>query len=128
MDVNKECPICGNAIKGRSDKKYCSLKCKSINQYEKRQTEEAFFLMVERQLKINRRILKKHNRSGFSTLRKSELTAQGFDPKYHTHFWENRKGDRYLFVYEYGFLEKTVNGKQKILLVIWQEYMAKKPK
>lgn len=125
MFTNRKCPVCGNTVRGRSDKKYCSIKCKSINQYEKRQTEEAFFLKVERQLRINRKVLKRYNKSGYTTIRKSELTEQGFDSRYHTHYWENQKGDRYLFVFEYGFLEKTINGKEKLILVTWQKYMEK---
>ena len=123
MQLNRKCPVCGNEIVGRSDKRYCSLKCKSANQYEKRQKEEAFFLRVERHLRTNRKVLKHYNKSGYTTIRKSELEKQGFDSRYHNHYWENQKGDRYSFVFEYGFLEKTINGKEKLVLVTWQDYM-----
>ncbi|MGB5360161.1 MAG: hypothetical protein WBM94_05585 [Eudoraea sp.] len=125
MTNKKLCPICGMLLKGRSDKKFCSTKCKSINQYENRQQTEAFFLKVDRQLKINRKILKRYNKSGFTTLRKSEMTAEGFNPKFFTHYWKNRKGEVYLFVYEYGFLSTRNNGKEKYVLVTWQDYMAR---
>ena len=49
MIKNKKCPVCDTLIKGRSDKKYCSIKCKSINQYEQRQEIETYFLKVDRQ-------------------------------------------------------------------------------
>ena len=123
MILDRKCPICGGVIKGRSDKKYCSTKCKSINQYEKRHSEEAFFLKVEKQLRTNRKVLKHYNKSGYTTIRKSELVKHGFDSRYHTHYWQNQKGDRYLFVFEYGFLEKTINKKEKLVLVTWQDYM-----
>ncbi len=123
MIKNKKCPVCDTLIKGRSDKKYCSIKCKSINQYEQRQEIETYFLKVDRQLKINRKLLKRYNRSGFTTIRKSELITQGFDPKFFTHFWKNKKGDVYIFVYEYGFLSTRNNDKEKYVLVIWQDYM-----
>ncbi|WP_348647002.1 hypothetical protein [Arenibacter sp. S6351L] len=48
---------------------------------------------------------------------------EGFDPQFFTHYWKNQKGDVYLFVYEYGFLNKRHNGKDKYILVIWQDYM-----
>lgn len=127
----KTCPICASVVKGRSDKIFCSPKCKSIHQYEKRQENEGFFLKVERQLKINRKILKRYNKSGFTTIRSSELFKEGFDPNFFTHYWKNKKGDVYLFVYEYGFLKrtatspKTSRAKEKYLLVTWQPYMAK---
>lgn len=123
MDNERTCPVCGIVVKGRSDKKFCSTKCRSINQYENRQVNEAFYLKVDRQLKINRKLLKKYNRSGYTTLRRSELISEGFDPTYFTHYWKNQKGDVYLFVFEYGFLKKVDSGKEKYVLVIWQDYM-----
>ena len=84
MDKEKTCPICEAIIVGRSDKKFCSMKCKSINQYEKRQKNENFFLKVEKQLRINRKLLRRFNRSGFTTIRKSELISAGFNPKFYT--------------------------------------------
>ncbi len=119
----KICPICDTSVKGRSDKKFCSTKCKSIDQYEKRHETEDFYLMVERQLRTNRKLLKSYNKSGFTTIRKSELTREGFNPKFFTHYWKNKKGDIYLFVYEYGFLSTRNNGKEKYVLVTWQDYM-----
>ncbi len=119
----KNCPVCDTELKGRSDKKYCSIKCKSIHQYEQRQETEAFFLKVDRQLKINRKLLKTFNKSGFTTIRRSELISQGFDPNFFTHYWKSKKGEVYLFVYEYGFLSKINSGKEKYVLVTWQPYM-----
>tara|TARA_R110000868_G_scaffold339309_1_gene600028 strand:+ start:81 stop:467 length:387 start_codon:yes stop_codon:yes gene_type:complete len=124
MDNERRCPVCEILVKGRSDKIFCSAKCRSINQYDNRQETEAFYLQVDRQLKINRKLLKKYNRSGYTTIRKSELIQEGFDPKFFTHYWKNLKGDVYLFVYEYGFLKIADQGKEKYVLVIWQEYMA----
>ena len=123
---DKKCPICTAVVKGRTDKIFCSTKCKSIDQYEKRQETEAFYLTVEKQLRTNRKILKKYNKSGFTTIRKSELIDLGFNPNFFTHYWKNQKGDVYLFVYEYGFLKRTENGKEKYVLVIWQPYMAQR--
>ena len=123
MSNDKICSVCGTMVKGRSDKKFCSTKCRSINQYENRQKNEAFYLKVDRKLKINRKLLKRYNKSGFTTIRKSELLAEGFDPKFFTHYWKNQKGDIYLFVYEYGFLATKNNGKDKYILVQWQGYM-----
>lgn len=123
--VDKVCPVCGIVVKGRSDKLFCSVKCKSISQYEKRQENEKFFLQVDRQLKINRKILKHFNKSGFTTIRKSELTKEGFNANFFTHYWKNKTDQVYLFVYEYGFLKITKNNIDKYLLVTWQSYMNK---
>lgn len=119
------CPVCEAKLVGRVDKRFCSAKCKSIHQYENRQKKEAFYIQVDRQLKVNRKILKAFNKKGFSTLRKADLHKEGFDPNYFTHYWKNRKGNVYLFVYEYGFLNLKKDGRDKYLLVIWQDYMQK---
>lgn len=121
----RSCPVCGAPVRGRSDKKFCSTKCKSINQYESRQKKEAFYIQVDRQLKVNRKILRAFNKKGHSTIRKADLHKEGFDPNYFTHYWKNKKRDVYLFVYEYGFLNLQKDGKAKYLLVIWQDYMQK---
>lgn len=123
METRKICPICNAIVKGRSDKQFCSAKCRSINQYEQRQKNETFYFKVDRHLKINRKLLKKYNRSGYTTIRKTVLMEEGFDPTFFTHYWKNQEGDVYLFVYEYGFLKKRHNGKDKYILVIWQDYM-----
>lgn len=125
MDNVDSCPICGSAVRGRSDKKFCSAKCKSINQYESRQKKEAFYLEVDRQLRTNRKVLKTYNYRGFTTVAKQELLKDGFDPNYFTHYWKNSKGDVYLFVYDYGFLDLKKSGRDKYLIVQWQEYMRK---
>lgn len=117
------CPICNSIVKGRTDKIFCSTKCKSIDQYEKRQRTEAFYFKVEKHLRTNRKVLKKYNKSGFTTIRKSKLIEEGFNPKFFTHYWKNSKGEVYLFVFEYGFLKKNLIGKDKYVLVTWQDYM-----
>ncbi|MEQ9591662.1 MAG: hypothetical protein RLN86_03645 [Cyclobacteriaceae bacterium] len=120
------CPTCGETIKGRRDKIYCSPTCRSAAQYENRLLKETFYLQIDKQLKTNRKILKHYNKSGFTTIRREKLIKDGFNPKFFTHYWKNQKGQVYLFCYEFGFLSLEENGKEKYLLVTWQEYMNKK--
>ncbi len=122
--MTRYCPICSVILHGRADKKFCSTKCKSIYQYEQRQEKEVFYFKVEKQLRTNRKLLKQFNKEGFTTIRKSVLLKEGFNPKFFTHYWKNQKGEVYLFVYEYGFLSKHLNGKDKYVLIKWQSYMS----
>ena len=108
--------------KGRSDKTFCSTKCKSINQYEIRQEKEIFYLEVDRRLKTNRKLIKTYNYKGFTTVQKAALLNDGFNPNFFTHYWKNSKGDVYVFVYDYGFLDLRKSGKNKYVIVKWQEY------
>lgn len=119
-----KCQECGETITGRVDKKFCSIYCKSAyhNQINK-DKEDNLFKKIDKQLKLNRRILKEYNKAGKATVRKSTLISEGFNPKHFTHYWKNQKGDVYLFCYEFGFLELKEHGKLKYVLVQWQEYM-----
>ncbi len=119
----RTCPVCGAEIKGRIDKIFCSPLCKSAAQYEKKIENEKFFLVVDKQLKTNRKILKRYNQAGHTTLRTDVLLKEGFNPRFFTHYWKNDKGQTYLFCYDYGFLKLQKEGKDKYLLVAWQPYM-----
>lgn len=121
--IMKVCPVCGTAVKGRSDKIYCSVECRTVKQYERRLDNEQFYLEVDKQLKINRKILKRFNQSGYTTLRSEVLLKEGFNPRFFTHYWKNDKSQTYLFCYDYGFLKLQKDGKDKYLLVTWQPYM-----
>ncbi|KAA2219914.1 hypothetical protein F0361_10100 [Maribacter flavus] len=122
----KHCLYCGEILKGRSDKKYCNLHCKSAYQYEKsKNLPERFFDKVDNQLRLNRKILKEFNKGGKVTVRKELLTDVGFNDRYHTHIWRNQKGDVYQFIYEYGYLPRMENGREKYVLIIWQDFMEK---
>lgn len=123
MESN-QCLACYQPLEGRSDKKFCDVHCKSAYHYKKA-IEEApqFYNKVDNQLKKNRRILKSFNKAGKATVRANTMLEAGFNPKFITHYWKNGKGDTYLFVYEYGFLKKRENNKEKYVLIKWQTYM-----
>ena len=120
----KACLNCKEEFKGRSNKVFCSLYCKSAYNYEKDKNKPPTrFKIVDKQLKLNRKLLAKYNQAGKAIIRKEILIKEGFDPKIITSWWKNQKGDTYLFCYEYGFLSRTENGKEKYVLVQWQDYM-----
>ncbi len=121
-----KCLFCKKEINGRSDKKFCDVYCKSSYHYKKSKEETpSFFKKVDRHLKLNRKLLKHYNKAGKSTIRATDLVEAGFNPNYFTHFWKNKKGDVYLFVYEFGFFRIKDNGKEKYVLIKWQKFMEK---
>lgn len=126
MENKKLCLACSGEIKGRSDKKFCDSYCKSAYHYNTNRQNESFHLEVNRQLKKNRSILKAFNKAGKAVVRAQILIEKGFNPNFFTHYWKNSQGDVYLFVFEFGFLSRTENGKKKFVLVTWQPYMEKK--
>ena len=56
-------------------------------------------------------------------VRRQVLHGIGFNPKYFTSYWKSKNGGVYLFCYEYGFKAMVEQGKEKYLLVQWQDYM-----
>ena len=85
--------------------------------------EDSFYKQVDKQLKLNRNLLKRFNASGKSTVRAELILKEGFDPTFFTHYWKNNRGDVYLYCFEFGFLKRKENGKVKYILVKWQSYM-----
>ncbi len=126
MKFQKVCLSCSKELKGRADKKFCDPYCKSAYHYKQSQEQEPkFFSKVSNHLKLNRKILKQYNKAGKATVRSKIIVELGFNPNFFTHYWKNQKGDVYLFVYEYGFLKRNENGREKFILIIWQDYMNK---
>jgi hypothetical protein len=120
--MKKLCPNCNELIKVRIGKIYCNNYCKSNYHYEERKKlDDSLFSKIDKQLKLNRRLLSKFNQSGKSTIRKEKLIEAGFIPKFHTHHWRNQKGEVYYFCFDLGFLELQQSGKTKYLLIEYQE-------
>jgi hypothetical protein len=118
------CLSCKKEIKGRVDKLFCDNQCKSSFHYQKKkESKYTLFKQIDLQLKQNRKLLKHYNQAGKATIRKEILIKAGFNPKYFTHYWKNKKGDVYLFCYDYGYLALTENNRTKYVLVQWQDYM-----
>ena len=129
MRIYKECIHCSKELRGRTDKKFCDPQCKSAYQYQiEKQNPERFYNKVDNQLKLNRKLLKEYNKGGKVTIRSNVLLELGFNPNFFTHYWKNQNGQVYFFIYEYGFLISKENGKEKYVLILWQDYMAKNTK
>lgn len=124
MRVQHQCLYCKTEIVGRTDKKYCNQHCKSAYQYQRsKELPQRFYNQVDNQLKLNRKILKEYNKGGKVTVRAQVLKELGFNPKFFTHYWKNKKNDVYLFVYEYGFIKRMDQTIEKYVLIQWQDYM-----
>lgn len=123
----RTCPECKEVITGRTDKIFCSPYCKSSYHYKQNKDKESnLFKKIDDQLKLNRRLLKNYNKAGKATVRKEVLNAEGFNPKYFTHYWRANNKNLYYFCYEYGYMPTLENGKEKYVLVQWQLYMENK--
>ncbi len=102
----KACLQCGKAVRGRLDKKFCDDYCR--NAYNNRQKADKNNLVrnINNALLKNRRILEAIIKPDeeLGKCPRQRLAEQGFDFRYHTHQYLNKKGQTYNFCYEYGYL------------------------
>ena len=104
MENDRKCPVCGDPVIGRIDKKFCSDQCR--NEYNNKNNNYTTnqIRQVNGILRKNRRILMELNPDGKVTIHKSKLVARGFNFNYFTNTYRTRSGTIYYFCYEQGYL------------------------
>jgi predicted nucleic acid-binding Zn ribbon protein len=105
--IPKTCESCGKAIKGRIDKKFCDDGCRNnFNNQLKSNSGNKYVRNINNALLKNRRILAAVFGAKDETLKttRDKLLQQGFQFKYNTHTYTNKKGNVYFFCYDYGYL------------------------
>jgi predicted nucleic acid-binding Zn ribbon protein len=104
MEERKACPVCGDAIIGRIDKKFCSDQCR--NEFNNKQNQDAnsYIRRINHILRKNRRILEELNPEGKTKISKNKLVNKGFDFRYFTNIYRTKTGNTYYFCYEQGYL------------------------
>jgi hypothetical protein len=110
------CLYCGNALKGRTDKKFCNELCRNAFNNGKKTAERKSIQQVDQSLKRNRKILATIiEDSEIAIVDKFSLVKMGFDSKYHTHQLVNRKNETYKYCYDLGW--KEIDGGLKVMIV-----------
>jgi hypothetical protein len=100
----KECIECGDSIKGRVDKKYCSDICRNSYNNKVYSRSSVHVKNINSILKRNRRILEELVPEQTAKSSKTKLLQKGFNFSYHTNIYTTQKGQSYYFCYEYGYL------------------------
>lgn len=102
----RPCLACGKALKGRIDKKFCDDYCRNVYNNQQNSDQNNYVRNINNVLRKNRRLLEQQIPEGeeFKKLPKEKLSSLGFNFKYHTHEYQNQKGQVYYFTYEYGYL------------------------
>ncbi len=100
------CLNCGNAVKGRADKKFCNDYCRNEYNNSLKASTTNLVRNINNALNKNRRILESTMKPPLDTAKQhmDKLMEQGFQFKYHTHTYTNKKGDTYFFCYDMGYL------------------------
>jgi hypothetical protein len=109
MLEKKLCPVCGDIIRGRIDKKFCSDLCRNSFNNQLNTYTNNYIRQVNNVLRRNRRILSELNTSGKSKTSLSKLVEKGFDFKYFTSIHQTNSGNSYHFCYEQGYMKLENN-------------------
>lgn len=117
MKEKRTCPVCGDPIIGRVDKKFCTDQCRNSFNNERYSSSNVLVQKVNRQLKKNYSILKKLNTTGKTKAKRSKLLSEGFDFNYFTSTYKTQKGNEYKLCYDEGYLELTEDA---LLLIHWK--------
>jgi transcriptional accessory protein Tex/SPT6 len=106
MSEVKTCLACGKQVKGRSDKKFCDDLCRNNYNNQLKADSNNYVRNINNALKKNRRILEESLSTDeeMKKTTKERLVNAGFQFRYNTHSYTNKKGNTYFFCYEYGYL------------------------
>jgi predicted nucleic acid-binding Zn ribbon protein len=116
----KACLECGEKIKGRADKKFCSDQCRVAYNNKLNRDESNYMTNVVNLLRKNRRILMELNTTGKTRVSKESLVKKGFDFNYHTSQYKTKENAIYYYCFEQGYLPVENNW---YLLVVKKETM-----
>jgi len=114
------CIECGEKIKGRIDKKYCSDQCRFLTNNRNKQNSDQEIITINNILRKNRRILRAINPEGKSTVSKDYLIGAGYNFRFFTSYYRTKKGNLYFLCYEYGYMSLPDG---KVLIINRQDFM-----
>lgn len=102
---SKKCISCSKPLKGRIDKKFCDDYCRNNYNNSLKSTETNNVRNIINALRKNRLILMEIlGEHEMMKTTKEKLNNKGFQFKYHTHIFDNKKGAQYFYCFEYGYL------------------------
>lgn len=106
QDQNRECLSCGKTVKGRTDKKFCDDYCRNNYNNQLKSATTNLVRNINNALGKNRRILESMfgENEDITKTTKDRLLQKGFQFKYFTNLYTNKKGNTYYFCYDLGYL------------------------
>lgn len=103
----RKCKLCKAPFYGRSDKIFCSAKCKAIYHNKLQKVTNSVTKKIDKILHRNRSILLEimGKNAKQKTIEKSLLDKTNFKSEYMTGFYENNQGKRYHLVYDFAWMK-----------------------
>lgn len=121
MSEKKVCLSCGEIIKGRSDKKFCSDQCRNSHNNELNSDANNYVRVINNALRKNRRILSETlGENEKLKISREKLNTKGFAFSYYTNMFQSKTGNTYFFCYEYGYM--VLDG-DFVLIVMRKEFL-----
>jgi predicted nucleic acid-binding Zn ribbon protein len=103
--IKRKCLACGKALHGRADKKFCNDYCRNAHNNNLKSATTTLVRNINNALLKNRRLLEAAlGEEEMQKLPREKLLQQGFQFRFITHTYINKKGNTYFFCYEYGYL------------------------
>jgi predicted nucleic acid-binding Zn ribbon protein len=99
------CEYCEEPITGRSDKRFCSDYCRNSKHNLENKDNSNYMRKVNNILRRNRRILARLNPTGKAKVMSATLMEEGFNFAYYTNVYETKKGGKYHFCYDQGYIK-----------------------
>lgn len=97
------CPECGEPIKGRIDKKFCSDLCRNAFNNRANSDSNNYVRNTNNILRRNRRIIEENLRGDTGTISKQKLSDKGFNFNFYTNQLLTGNRNIYFFCYEFGY-------------------------
>ncbi|TRO67215.1 hypothetical protein [Christiangramia sabulilitoris] len=103
--MEKECPECGEKLRGRTDKKFCSDYCRNTHHNKVNKETSNLIRNTNNLLRRNHRILEELNPGSKTSVPRNKLLAKGFNFEFFTSVYNTRSGNQYFFIYDQGYLK-----------------------
>ncbi|MEN8125193.1 MAG: DUF2116 family Zn-ribbon domain-containing protein [Bacteroidota bacterium] len=101
----KKCLECGEPIKGRSDKKFCSDYCRNAYNNKVNKDSKNLIRNTNNRLRKNYKILSDLNTSGKTKTTRNKLNDKNFDFNLFTSIYTTKAGNVYYYIYDQGYLK-----------------------
>lgn len=102
--MSKICLECGDSFKGRTDKKFCSDFCRNCFNNKIKTATSEYYRTVNITLRKNYKILEGLVPEETAKASKAKLLQKGFNFSFFTNVYTTKKGTKYYYCYEYGYL------------------------
>jgi len=101
---NRNCLECGETVRGRIDKKFCSDYCRNAYNNKVNKDSKNLIRNINNRLRKNYKVLSELNSKGKTKVTRTKLYNKGFDFNFFTSIYKTKTGNSYFYVYNQGYL------------------------